>query len=51
MLFWVSLITRSSVQVFFRSEMPVTVGKAEDVWEALGKSAKVLEGESKPTPM
>ena len=50
-LFWVSLKTRSSVQLFFHSEMPLTIGKAEDVWEAMGKSSKVLEGESKPTPM
>lgn len=49
-LFWVGLTTRSSVQLIFRSESVISVGKAEEVWEALGKSVKVIEGESKPTP-
>ena len=49
-LFWVTLHTRGSVQVYFSSDMQVSVGPAEEVWESLGYHAKVLEGTAEATP-
>lgn len=46
MLFWVRLFTRASVYLTFGCSVDLVVGEAQSVWQGMGRSALVREGEA-----
>ena len=46
MLFWVRLFTRASVYLTFGCSVELVVGEAQSVWQGMGRSVLVREGEA-----